>query len=256
VTSTPTAAVSRGRRFGTRRRRRGAALIAFGAAGLAILLVLALVLIGPIRGLGAAAASIEGQRTRVVALLPAAREALDSAATAASNAGISLRSSGRSARDGSTLLEQLAAAMQGMSDASRVSIFGNQPFASLSDELAAVATQSRALATDLATTADSLDANVTDSETAAAQFRALGDQLERLRVELEPAGVASTGGSSGLGSFETQVTILTFVLLALLVWLAAPAIAAIWLGLRWWRAPASGGLTGDEGSIKVDINRD
>jgi hypothetical protein len=221
--------------FVSRRRRRGVALMAFGGTGLAILVVLAVLLIGPLRGIGSAAASLDEQRARVVALLPAAADALDSAATAATNAGASLQRSGQSARDGSSLLIQLASAMQGMSDASRVSILGNQPFASLSDELSAVATQSRALATDLSTTADGLDANVADSQATAARFRELGDQLDRLRLELEASGAGSDGASSGLQGLGTQVAILSFVLVALLLWLAVPAIAAIWVGWRWWR---------------------
>jgi len=228
-----------------RRRRQGLALIAFGAVGLAILLVLGIIVIGPLRGLGSAATSLDDQRTRVAELLPAAADALDSAATAASNAGTSLHSSGQSARDGASLLVRLASAMEGMSDASRVSILGNQPFASLSDELAAVATQSRALATDLETTADGLDANVADSEATAARFRELGGQLDRLRLELEASGAASTAQSGGLQGLGTQVAILSVVLLALLVWLAVPAMAAIWVGWRWWRGRSLGLDTGE-----------
>ena len=217
------------------RRRLGAALIVFGAAGLVILVLLAYVILGPIGAIGAAAGAVDDQRARAVAVLPSAEAALDAAATAATNAGTSLQASGQSARDGSDLLVQLAASMDGMSAASTVDILGTRPFGALSDQLAAVAARSRSLASDLKAAATSLDANVGDSGIAATRFRDLGAQIGRLRTELEAGSTPAGSAGSGM-SLATQITILRLLLLLLVLWLAGPAIAAIWLGSRWRRS--------------------
>ena len=222
------------------RRRWGSALLGFGVIGLIILAILGFLVLGPLGSLGSAAASLDDQRTRLVAMLPSAGAALDSAATAATNAGASLRASGQSARDGSTLLVQLASAMDGMSAASKVNILGQEPFGTLSDELTNVAARSRSLATDLSSAADGLDANVTDSNAAAARLHELSGRLATLRSELESGNAA--GGASNL---TLEITILRLLLLALLVWLAVPAVAAAWLGWL-WRRP----------SVAVDKARD
>jgi hypothetical protein len=223
--------------FARRRRRRGAALMAFGGAGLAILLVLAVMLIGPLQGLGSAAASLENQRARVVAMLPAAEAALRSAATTATGAGTSLRASGNSARDGSALLVQLATAMDDMSSASRVEILGSRPFGSLSDDLSGVATRSRSLAANLDVAADAIAANVTDSETAASDLGVLADEVAALHAELAASAPATADGT---GALATSIAVLRLLLAALLIWLAVPAIVAIWLGWRWWRGGRRG----------------
>ena len=215
------------------RRRWGSALLAFGGIGLIILAILGFLVVGPLGSLGSAAASLDDQRTRLLAMLPSAEAALDSASTAATNAGVSLRASGQSARDGSVLLVQLAGAMDGMSAASKVSILGQEPFGGLGDQLANVAARSRSLATDLAATADGLDGNVSDSDAAAARLHELGAELATLRTEL------ASGGTGGAANAATQVAILQAVLLALLLWLAIPAVASAWLGWR-WRSRAGG----------------
>jgi hypothetical protein len=170
--------------FARRKRRRGAALMAFGGAGLAILAILAVLIVGPLGSLASAAASVEDQRARVVAMLPAAEAALRSASTTAIDAGSSLRASGNSARDGSALLVQLASAMDSMSSASRVEILGSRPFGSLSDELTGVATRSRSLAANLDVAAEAIAANVGDSQTAASDLSALADEVAALHGEL------------------------------------------------------------------------
>jgi hypothetical protein len=181
------------------RRRIGFALVAFGGSGLVILAVLGWLVLGPLGSLGAAATSVDDQRTRIVALLPAAEAALDSAATAATNAGTSLESSGQAARDGSDLLVQLATSMDGMSSAAQLSILGTQPFGALSQQLSAVAARSRGLATDLTAAADAIAANVTDSAAAAGRLHDLSAQIARLADELAGAGPATSAGGPSSG---------------------------------------------------------
>jgi len=192
--------------------------------------------LGPLGSLGAAATSVDDPRTRIVALLPAAEAALDSAATAATNAGTSLESSGQAARDGSDLLVQLATSMDGMSSAAQLSILGTQPFGALSQQLSAVAARSRGLATDLTAAADAIAANVTDSAAAAGRLHDLSAQIARLADELAGAGPATSAGGPSLA---TEIALLRTILIGLLLWLAAAALAAIWLGRRLRRDPVA-----------------
>lgn len=216
---------------GTERRRLGRALLGFGLAGLVLLVLAAILVVGALGAVGRAAGTIDDQRVRLVAMLEPAEAALDRAATSAANAGTSLGSSAVAARDAAQLTTQLADAMDGMAAAAQVAVFGVQPFAALSGELSGVATRSRTLAADLGTTAAALDANVADSQATAADLRTLADELGRLRAELDGADAGTTDPTgTSLGS---TVDLARVVLLGLLLWLAAPALAATWLGWRW-----------------------
>lgn len=216
------------------RRRVGTALIGFGAVGLALLLTLGVLVGLALDGLGRAATDIARQRDEAIAMLAPAAAALDEAATSAANAGASLTQAGASARRGADLTTRLAGAFDGLALLGAFELFGTRPFGALTGEFAGVATEARALATDLATTAAALDANVVDSTSVAADLRALADQLERLRVSVIGNDAAPAADPATAG---TLLRVALAVILALLAWLAAPAIAAIELGRRWRRAP-------------------
>lgn len=218
------------------RRRLGTALIAFGAVGLALLVTLAILVGLSLDGLGRAAADLEGQRAEAVAMLEPAAAALDQAATSAANAGASLTSAAGAARRAGDLMTRLASSFDGLATLGSFDLFGTRPFGALSGEFALVAGEARLLATDLGTTAASLDANVADSATVAASLRALADQLERLRDSV--GGSAATDApAADPGTAGTLLRVALAVILALLAWLAVPAIAAIEVGRRWRRIP-------------------
>ena len=168
--------------------------MAFGASGLVLLALVAFLVVGALGALGGAAASLEDQRVRLVALIEPTAHALDRSATTAENAGASLEASAGAARDAAAMTAELAAAMDSMATAAQLEVFGLRPFAALADDLSNVATRSRTLATDLETTATALELNVVDSEAMAADLRTLVGELEAMRVQL---GVTETGGECG-----------------------------------------------------------
>ena len=99
-----------------------------------------------------------------------------------------------------------------------------------------IAAQARDLSASLTTTAVSLDANVLDSTTVGADLRTLSDQLEKLRTSVSGTGAAPASDPAAAG---TLIRVAMIVVLALLAWLAVPAIVAIEIGRRWRRAPDS-----------------
>jgi hypothetical protein len=215
------------------RRRLGSALVGFGAVGLALLLALAVIVGLSLDGLGRAATDLAGQRESAIAMLEPAADALDRAATSAANAGASLTSAGGAARRASALTTQLAGAFDGLAQLGAFEILGARPFGALTGEFSSVATEARTLSGDLETTADALDANVTDSTTVAADLRTLADQLDRLRDSVRAGGSPTTDPATA----GTLLRIALIVILALLAWLAVPAVVAIELGRRWRRTP-------------------
>lgn len=212
------------------RRRLGTALLGFGAVGLALLVSMAILVGLSLDGLGRAATDLERQRAEAIAMLEPAAAALDEAATSAANAGASLASATGAARRAGELMTRLGGAFDGLATLGSFEMFGTRPFGALTGEFGLVAAEARALATDLGRTAVSLDANVTDSTTVGASLRTLADQLDRLRD-----AVGGTG--SDLGTSGTLLRVALVVILALLAWLAVPAIAAVEIGRRWRRTP-------------------
>ena len=223
------------------RRRLGSALLGFGAIGLALLGTLAIVVALSLDGLGRAAADLARQRREVIGMLEPAAAALDEAATSASNAGSSLTSASAAARRASDLTTRLASSFDGLAQLGSFEILGARPFGSLTGEFATVATEARGLSADLASTAVTLDANVADSATVAADLRALARQLERLH---ESVAGDDTAPASDPGTAETLLRVALAVILALLAWLAVPAIVAMEIGRRWRRTPEPGGHEG------------
>jgi hypothetical protein len=218
------------------RRRLGSALIGFGAAGLALLLTLAVLLGLSLDGLGRAATDLAQQRTQAIALLEPAAAALKEAAASAEHAGGSLNAAGGAARQAADLMNQLAGAFDGLAQLGSFDILGARPFGGLTGQFTGVAAQARDLSASLTTTAVSLDANVLDSTTVGADLRTLSDQLEKLRTSVSGTGAAPASDPASAG---TLIRVAMIVVLGLLAWLAVPAIVAIEIGRRWRRAPDS-----------------
>ena len=214
------------------RRRLGSALIGFGATGLVLLVTLAILVALSLDGLGRAATDLATQRAEAMAMLEPAAAALDEAATRAANAGASLTSAGAAARRAADLTSQLAGAFDGLAQLGSFEILGARPFGDLTGQFTGVAAEARALSTDLTTTGGALDANVADSTAVAADLRALADQLGRLRDAAAASGSAPATDPATAG---TLVRLTLFVILALLAWLAVPAIVSIEIGRRWRR---------------------
>lgn len=205
------------------RRRLGRALVAFGGIGLALILATAVLAIVTIGTIGDAATGLERQRTELVGMLEPAATSIRDAATSATHAGASLTSSAKAAQDGASLTTQLAASMDQLNSLSNLDILGQRPFAGIGSSFGELAARSRTLSSSLTTTADALGADIADTNAVGRDLNRLADQLDALRA---------SAGSSGPSGASTGFAWLPIILLGLLVWLAVPAAASLWLGLR------------------------
>lgn len=206
-----------------RRRRLGLGLMAFGATGLVLVLAAAILLLGSFAAIGEAASGFERQRTELVSMIEPAATAMSDAADSAAHAGSSLTAASDASRRGADLTNRLATSFDSLAGLGSVDIFGTRPFAGVSSQFGDVSAQSRALSADLATTADALATNVADSQAVAADLHSLADRLSRLEAELQ-AGGATTTSTGG------PILLAEILVLALLAWLAVPAVVSLWLG--------------------------
>jgi hypothetical protein len=208
-----------------RRRRLGFGLIAFGLAGLVLVLAAALLVLATLGAVGDAATGFERQRAELLAMVDPAASALSDAADSASRAGASLTEASEASRRAADLTGRMATSFEGIAGLGSFDIFGTKPFAGVSSGFTNLATQSRALSTDLTSTADALTTNVADSQSVASDLRSLSDRLRQLETTVQ--------GSGGIGGSTTlPIALAQLVLLALLAWISVPAIASIWLGRR------------------------
>ena len=207
-----------------RHRRIGTGLVAFGVAGLGLVLAAAVLVLASLGAIGDAASGFERQRTELLAMVEPAASALSDAADGATHAGASLTKASDASRRAADLTSRLAGSMDALAGLGSVDILGTRPFAGVTSQFTDVAAQSRALSADLASTADALSTNVADSQSAAVNLQSLADRLRQLESS---AAASGRGGSSTLPIAAAEI-----VLLGLLAWFSVVAIGAIWLGLQ------------------------
>lgn len=205
------------------RRRLGRGLVAFGGIGLALLLATAVLAMVTLGSIGDAATGLERQRTDLVRMLEPAATSIRDAATSATHAGTSLTASAKAAQDGASLTTQLATSMEQLNSLSNLDILGQRPFAGIGSSFGELAARSRTLSASLTTTADALGADIADTAAVGRDLNRLADQLDQLR---------SSAGATGPSAASTGFAWLPILLLALLLWLAVPAVASLWIGLR------------------------
>ena len=206
-----------------RRRRLGIGLVAFGASGLVLAAIAALLVLATLGAVDDAASGFERQRTELLSMLEPAATTLSDAADSASHASASLTEASDASRRAADLTNRLATSFEGLAGLGSLDFFGTRPFAAVSSQFTDVAAQSRALSTDLSSTADALT-NVADSQAVSVDLKSLADRLRQLETSLQGSGAPP---STGLPILIAQV-----VLLGLLAWLCILAVASLWLGLR------------------------
>jgi hypothetical protein len=199
------------------RRRAGFLLTLFGAVGLLLFGVAALLVANPVDE-NEGPLGLEGQRRRLVAMIDASSAAIAEASTAAGNVDGSLASTAAAARSAGLFMSQLATTMQSLSASLRVSILGSQPFAGAADDFDRTAAQAATVAADLERAAGSV-------ELAAGDIADLSADLAELRTEL--------GAIRDTVDDRIESTAWRLVLAAMLAWLAIPAAVSLALGLRW-----------------------
>jgi hypothetical protein len=207
----------------------GSALLAYGVAGLAVLVMVGF-------AAGVAATRLQGvlgtfatERDRLVVLLDDTSLALDTAGQAIDHAGSSLADTGSALGDAATLAQTVSAGARNLVGVTSFSILGQQPFAGFAGSLNSMAGDTDQLAASLSSSAASVGGSATDLTALGVRVRAIRDEIGLIRNDLSSMDLG-TGGwlpIAGLG------------VLALLVWLGIPAVAAIWLGLRWRRTPTA-----------------
>lgn len=191
-----------------RQRLAGWGLLAYGAAG--VILVVG----GAIVGLDAAG-RVERLAAAADGTLTAAAESVRAAADAFRGVDGSLAESQASAAGGAELSRDASETLDELSDAMRLSFLGAQPLLPLAGDFATSAEQASALADTLDRVAGSLDRTRADVEDIGTELRALGTQLEVLRGEAAASGSAPP---------------LRALVLMLLAWLLVPAIGALVAG--------------------------
>lgn len=204
-------------------------LVAYGLTGLLLIGASGLLVGGAIVTLADAGARVAAQRDALVATLQATSRTVADAAVGVGGVRDSLAAAKASSDQATQLAGSLGTTLRGLSSAMHVEIFGTQPLAGMSAGFDTAASQSEALATDLAAVSAALGGNGTDLETTRADLVALGDRVDRLVDAVEAMPLGDTPGSAGSGGAPPLLIEAAFI--GLLVWLAVPATAALAIGV-------------------------
>ena len=191
------------------RRRLGWALIAYGTAGIVLLIIVVGVALD-------AAARAERLVGSADATLESAATTADAAAAAFSGANDSLNRGAASAADAASLSRDASATLDSLAVAMEISIFGGQPLLPLADDFAASADQAASLADELDGVGAALDDTQADITLVGARLSELADDLDAL----SPADPSSA-----------SMPPLSLIVVLLGAWLALPAIGALATGI-------------------------
>lgn len=191
-----------------RRRTVGWALVAYGIAGVVLLVV------GAIAGMDAAARI---ERTAAVAggTLSAAARATRAAADSFTSIDGSLSDAQASADTAAALSRDASATLDSLAAAMGISIFGSQPLAPLAGEFSTSADQAARLADTLDSVSGSMSETRSDVATIGVELDVLSDRLEGLE--------GATGPGGGVPPLRLFIGLL-------LAWLALPAVGAVVAG--------------------------
>lgn len=193
----------------------GWALLAYGIAGIA------LVVVGALGGLELAD-RIENLALRADSTLASAQRAAQATADSFTGVDESLGEGEASADAAAVLAREASATLQSLSVAMNISILGTQPLRPLAADFADSADQASALADTL----DGMGASLSDTR---ADMIAIGSQIDALAAELEALRDAS-GTEGSAPPVRLFVTIV-------LVWLGLQALGALIAGLALLRPP-------------------
>lgn len=216
------------------RRRRGLAwaLIAYGVAGIVLLVVTAVV------GLGMAA-RLELLMADADETLAAASRSVDAAAASFTGIDSSLTEAEASAEDAAGLARRASGTLDALGAAMQLSIFGAQPLLPLAGEFSASAD----LASELAGRLDAVGSSLADTRDDVGD---IGTELDVLGRELAQLGDSTASDSA------PPLRVLGALLL---LWLALPAVAALVSGgilLATSRRPAGLSVGGTEHSAQPE----
>ena len=201
--------------------RRGAlanGLIVYGAIGVLLSAVL-LAALGPgdLGGIG----RIDAERQAVVELLASTETTALDSHVAVDRARTSINAGADAADQSAGFARQLAVGLRQLGVALRVDLFGSKPFESA--------------AGDVEGAADRADAAAAGLDRAATEARSGADGMGALAADLQAASVdlaAVRHGLEGTTGLGASLLWLRIALVGLVLWLAIPAVACLWIGVR------------------------
>lgn len=223
------AGTANGGRLTSRRRRErllGAALVAYGALGLVVLLLAALFAVQPLEQLGSLGENLATQRTTLVQALERTSQALNDATTGVDDLDDSLSQARAASASAAQLSRGLSGTMDGLGSAMGVDIFGARPLASLQGGFQQAAGQMRDLGNRLDSIGTALGRNGQDLTAQRANLVALRDAVESLRAGVNDTILPSVSGDT--------VTAMRIALVLLVLWLGLLALGAMAVGLVLW----------------------
>jgi hypothetical protein len=217
------------------------AFVAYGVGAILLLVATLALVLSTLAAVEQTAASIEAASGPALATrLDRVEASLDEAESALRGFDTTLDATSSSARNGQALGTSLASSLRELAVALDVTVLGTRPFGDVGAEFLLVADRADALAVDLETTAGALDANRDSLGRLADEVAGLQVELAGMRSELgtdstgDGEGDAAAGGWPALDA-ETAVSLARLVVVALLVWLAIPAVLVILHGRGRWR---------------------
>jgi hypothetical protein len=218
-------------RLRTGLRRLATGLIAYGAIGVAIAVVGLVALIWLSGRVGGLAERTGNQVTTIVETLDRTSTALSEASSSATSFAGTLARTGPAVRQVAVAIVDLRGNFRTIQDQlGRVQILGSQPFGNVASQFGQMATDLDGLDEQLVLIADDLERNRAALAVNAESLSAIGTRLDRIASEARDESVVG-----GLDDLRAVVTLLS---LLLVVWVALPAIGALWLG--WWLRRAVG----------------
>jgi hypothetical protein len=220
-------------RLRTGLRRLATGLIVYGASGVAIALLGLIALVWLSGRVGGLAERTGDQVTTIVETLDRTSTALSEASASATSFAGTLARTGPAVRQVAVAIGDLRGNFRTIEDQlGRVQILGSQPFGNVAGQFGQMATDLDGLDERLVVIADDLERNRTALAVNAESLMAIGTRLDRIATEARDGTVVA-----GLDDLRAVVTLLA---LLLLVWVALPAVGALWLGL-WLRGTLGDG---------------
>ena len=209
---------------GAARRRAGGLLLAYGIAGVILMAILFVATLG-VGVMGRDGfTQVDESIDEVVAVLDSTVAALRSADETLAGVGTSLGQTTAVVDEAVVLAGVLSDGAATLGDqAGSFGILGQQPFAGIVEPLRDAGASLDRLSVQLVTAGVALGDNAADVSTLASRLGSVADSLSATRDRLAAV-------DSGLG---TTAMIAIGILLAIIAWLAVPAVVAIGVGRRW-----------------------
>lgn len=211
---------------GPSRRRAGTLLVTYGVLGILLMGVLFVATLSVAIMGRDGFTRIDQTVDEVVGVIDSTSAALDQADTTLAGVSVSLGETAAALDEAGVLAITLRDGAGTLADqAAAFNILGQSPFSGIVQPLKDAGSGLDALSGKLDSTAAALGTNAVDVAAMAVKLGAVSDSLVAARDRISSVDTSLNGaGALAMG-----------VVLAIIAWLAVPAFAALWIGLRWRR---------------------